>query len=237
MKIILASTTIVIIGVLAYLYVSASTTKPAAETIATSEIANTTTTTETEKMVVSPGQYTVIPVRSTVSWAGKKPFISGYTNNGSIALKSGSILVDEGKASGSFVIDMTTLLTSNTPTKPGQETKLDEHLKSNRWFDVATFPTAEFTIDTVTPRADSSMTFIYDITGSLTMKGQTHKLTFPASISRNEDGILTTTASLEFDRTLWGITAGSASFFDNLADNAVDNMVALSFSLVAEAQQ
>jgi len=236
MKTILACTGVAIIGVLAYVYLYLPTSVPVPETVAVTAVADTTTTPSIEKTVVSPGQYNVIPKRSSVSWAGQKPLISGYTNDGSIALQSGSITVKEGSASGSFVIDMTTLSTTNTPTKPGQETKLDEHLKSDRWFDVAAFPTATFKINSVTLRPDSGTTFVYDITGSLTMKGQTHPLTFPATISQDGAGTLTTTASLEFDRTLWGITAGSASFFDNLADNAVDNLVALSFSLVAEVQ-
>ena len=41
-------------------------------------------------------------------------------------------------------------------------------------------------------------------------------------------------ANFEFDRTKWGITSGSSSFFDNLADNAVSDMVAMSFDITAK---
>jgi hypothetical protein len=59
---------------------------------------------------------------------------------------------------------------------------------------------------------------------------------FPARVYQNALGQLVAEAGLEFDRTLWGITAGSGSFFDNLADNVIDDMVVLSFLLIAEPQ-
>lgn len=185
---------------------------------------------------VSPGTYAVIPEESTVHWAGKKPLIEGYVNSGSIGLERGQIVVTDTEATGSFTIDMNTLSVSETPTKPGRESSLEGHLKGEGWFDVAAFPTARFEITAVSARADSATTFVYDVRGNLTMKGETHELSFPATIYLDSDGTLHADAHLEFDRTTWGITAGSGSFFDNLADNAIDDMVSLSFNLVAEKQ-
>lgn len=189
-----------------------------------------------ERSVVMDGIYTVRTSESTLRWAGKKPLIEGYVNAGSIGIREGTIQAAGTTASGSFVIDMNTLSVSETPTKPGQESALEGHLKGDRWFNVAGFPTATFEILEVTPRVDSSETFIYDIRGNLTMKGETGELTFPATIYLDAAGVLHADASLEFDRTKWGITAGSGSFFDNLADNVIDDMVELTFSLVAERQ-
>lgn len=186
--------------------------------------------------VVAPGTYVVVPAESMVQWAGKKPLIEGYVNSGSIGLNEGTITVTDTAATGNFTIDMNTLSVSETPTKPGKESALEGHLKGEGWFDVAAFPTATFEIVEVSPRVDSAATFIYGIRGNLTMKGETHELSFPATIYLDGNGALHADASLEFDRTVWGITAGSGSFFDNLADNAIDDMVALSFKLVAEKQ-
>ncbi len=189
-----------------------------------------------ESKVVTAGTYVVVPEESDVRWAGKKPLIDGYVNSGSLALESGSIVVTETTATGDFVIDMNTLSVSQTPTKPGKESSLEGHLKGENWFNVAAFPTATFDIVEVSPRADSGTAFVYDVRGNLTMKGETHELSFPALIYLDANGVLHADATLEFDRTLWGITAGSGSFFDNLADNAIDDMVSLSFNLVAEKQ-
>lgn len=186
-----------------------------------------------DRHVVEAGSYTVVPEESTIRWAGKKPLIEGYVNTGSFSLTGGSIAVRDAEATGEFVIDMNTLSVSDTPTKPGMESTLEGHLKSDRWFAVEGYPTATFRIVEVTPLPDSSTTFVYTVRGELTLKGQTHEVTFPATIYEDADGMVHADASFEFDRTKWGITAGSGSFFDNLADNVIDDMVALSFSVVA----
>lgn len=187
-----------------------------------------------ERSVVTDGTYTVVAEESIVNWSGKKPLIDGYANTGTLGVTNGIITVAGTEASGDFTIDMNTLDVGLTAKKPGKEGSLEEHLKSDRWFDVATYPTATFKITKVTPRADSATTFAYDITGDLTMKGATHEVTFAATIFTEADGTLHAEAATEIDRTLWGITAGSSNFFDNLADNVIDDMIGLSFSLVAK---
>lgn len=185
---------------------------------------------------VAVGTYTIVPEESTLRWSGKKPLIDGYINSGTLDVTAGTIVVTDMAKQGEFTIDMDTLVVSETRKKPGKESLLEEHLKGERWFDVGAFPTATFSIDTVVSRPESVTTHLYDVTGTLTMKGQSGKLTFPATIYQGEDGTVHAEASLEFDRTKWGISAGSSSFFDNLADNAVDDMVALSFDLTAIAK-
>lgn len=186
--------------------------------------------------VVAPGTYRVVTDESDVRWAGKKPLIDGYVNSGTIEVADGTIEVADDTATGVFTMDMNTLSVSETRTKPGQEDTLTGHLKGERWFDVATYPSATFEILEITPHADSETTFMYDVRGELTMKGETGELTFPATIYSDADGRVHAEADFEFDRTEWGITSGSGSFFDDLADNVIDDMVALSFDLVAERE-
>lgn len=188
------------------------------------------------RTVVTDGVYAVQIERSTVGWAGKKPLIDGYINKGSFGLSDGTINVAGDEATGMFTLKMNTLSVFETPTKPGKESTLEEHLKSDRWFDVEKFPEASFTILEVTPRTDSATTFLYNVRGNLTLKDQTHELVFPATIYLDSEAKLHADAEFEFDRTKWGITSGSGLFFDNLADNVIDDMVALSFNLVAEKQ-
>lgn len=185
--------------------------------------------------VVTDGTYTVIASESEVGFAGKKPLIDGYINTGSIGVSEGTITVAGEEATGQFTVDMTTLSVSATPVKPGQENALEGHLQSERWFDVATYPTAVFAITSVGPRADSEQTFTYDVTGDLTLKGQTNEVTFPAQIYQSNDRLVAM-GEVAIDRTRWGITSGSSSFFDDLADNVIDDMVQLSVSLVAQKQ-
>lgn len=213
---------------------SSAPTKTVEDEMLTEEQGDDTATVLVAREVVPDGVYVVRTAESVVNWAGKKPLIEGYINSGSLAVSEGQITVAMDSATGSFVVDMDTLSVSDTPTKPGAENTLEGHLKSDRWFNVAEYPTATFEIVEVTPREDSQDTFIYDVRGNLTMKGETGELSFPAEIYLGDDGMLHAKADFEFDRTKWGITSGSGSFFDDLADNVIDDMVALSFDLVAE---
>ena len=186
---------------------------------------------------IQPGAYTINTQESEVKWAGKKPLIDGYINSGTIGLNEGEVEVDEdGVVSGSFVIDMKTLKVGLTAKKPNQETTLEGHLKGDDWFDVETYPTAKFDIKKVTAKNSDPANTSYDIEGDLTIKDKTNTITFPATIKQEANGQLVAEATTEIDRTKWGLTAGSASFFDNLADNAIDDMIQLSFKLVANKQ-
>jgi len=182
---------------------------------------------------ITAGTYTVDTTESEFMWAGQKPFIDGYVNSGTIALSEGVITVTDTTATGSFVLDMNTLHVGLTAQKPGSEGALEGHLKGSRWFDVATYPTATFSIIAVTP-TDTDL--VYTVTGDLTIKGVTHEISFPAEIYQDEDGLLYAEAKTEIDRTLWGITSGSGNFFENLGDNLIADEVALSFFLVANAK-
>jgi len=186
------------------------------------------------KQVVSPGSYSVDLSNSVVNWAGKKPLIDGYINSGVIGFSAGTITVTENDATGEFTIDMNTLSVGLTAKKPGQESTLEGHLKGEGWFNVTEFPTASFNITNVSVRTDSDSTFQYDVTGDLTMKGVTNEINFPAEIYETASGQVQVEATTTIDRTKWGLTAMSGSFFDNLADNVIDDSVQLSFSLVAD---
>ena len=199
---------------------------------------NTPIETSTESLTATStvppvGLYTVIASESQINWSGQKPLIEGYVNSGTIGVSSGEIVIGDATASGSFTLDMNTLDVGLTPKKPGKEGTLEEHLKGEKFFNVAAYPTATFEITSVAPRDDSATSLTYDVQGTLTMKGITEAVAFPAKIFL-ADGKLRAEASLEMDRTKWGITAGSGNFFENLGDNLIDDMVALSFVIIAE---
>lgn len=232
-KIIVVLVLLILAGAGYYYSQSHEVMTPVAVSTTTIETPAETTPNEVRK-VVAPGTYSINTEKSVVNWAGKKPLIEGYTNSGTIMMSAGSITVGGSEASGDFTIEMNTLKVGLTAKKPNQETKLEEHLKSERWFDVAKNPTASYKITSVTKMPDSDTTFNYTINGELTMKGVTNAVSFPATIYQTADGTVVANAATEIDRTKWGITAGSGSFFDNLADNVIDDMIALSFTVEAQ---
>jgi polyisoprenoid-binding protein YceI len=227
MKVVWGVVIVLVLAGLAWFFFGAKTASSPTEENA----ANTTV-----KETVVPGTYTVDTASSKVTWSGKKPLIDGYINSGTIGLKEGTLSFSGEAATGSFTFDMNTIQVGLTAKKPGQEGALEGHLKSEKWFDVAKYPTGMFVITKVEKMPDSDTTHVYSITGDLTLKGVTNSVTFPAKISMTE-GTLHAEASFEIDRTKWGLTMGSGNFFKNLGDNVIADEIAIGFVLSAVPQQ
>lgn len=229
MKNVLISIVVVIIVILGgyYMYIQSSSTRVEDRGMEDNMVP------EHNGSVPKEGTYGVIQEESKVHWTAGKPLIAGYTHRGVINVESGTIVIGENEASGSFVIDMTSVkVTSLGGGKEGRESQLESHLKTGDFFDVETYPTAGFSIVKVTP---SDVENIYTIDGSLTMKGVTNDVSYPAQIYE-EDGKLHALADFTIDRTKWNITFGSSNFFDNLANNAIGDDVTLSLDIVATTQ-
>jgi polyisoprenoid-binding protein YceI len=145
---------------------------------------------------------------STVTWKGYKVTGSHY---GTVALKSGHLVFDEGKLTGGeFEVDMTTIVTNDLEGE--YKGKLEGHLKSDDFFGVEKFPTANLVFTNVKSTGKNS----YEVTGDLTVKGKTAPVTFEMSVYGNK-----ATANVKIDRTVYDIRYGSTSFFDDLKDKAI----------------
>ncbi|MDO5969684.1 YceI family protein [Flavivirga aquimarina] len=146
--------------------------------------------------------------KSKVIWKGYK--VTG-SHEGTIAIQSGFLNFDADKLSGGeFVIDMASINT--TDLKGIGKSKLDKHLKSDDFFDVATYPTAKLVFTNVEATGKNA----YTVTGDLTIKGKTNATTFVVSIYGNKANV-----TLKIDRTKYGIEYKSSSFFDNLKNKAI----------------
>jgi len=130
---------------------------------------------------------------SKVTWKAYK--VTG-SHNGSIALKSGALMFDEGKLTGGeFTVDMTTI---NTEDLEGDSKgKLDGH------------STLVFTA------VNASGKNSYEVTGDLTIKGITKPVTFDVSVYGSK-----ATATLKVDRTNYDVQYGS-TLFGAAADKAI----------------
>jgi len=97
------------------------------------------------------------------------------------------------------------------------------HLKSDDFFGVEKYPTARFTVSQSSEFNNGKAT----LTGNITIKGKTEPITFEVLRTGKEY-----TASLGIDRSKFNVRYGSDSFFDNLGDNAIDNIFTLEIRLV-----
>jgi polyisoprenoid-binding protein YceI len=176
--------------------------------------------------VLESKTYKVDTENSVLSWVGKK--VTGK-HTGELRLKSGKFQFTDGKLSGGdFVIDMETITVTDLEAEWAD--KLLGHLKSDDFFGVANFKTAEFKATSVKP---GSNTNTYEVTGNLTIKGVTEPVSFPVTVSE-ESGKMKTTGTATIDRTKYGIRYGSGSFFDNLGDKTISDDFDLSFEIVSK---
>ena len=156
---------------------------------------------------------------SKVVWKGYK--VTG-SHEGTISIKSGSLVFDNEKLTGGeFVMDMTTI--GATDLEGEYKGKLDGHLKSDDFFGVEKYPTATLVFKKVKAKGKNA----YDVTGDLTIKGKTESVSFSISVYGSK-----ATASLKVDRTKFDVRYGSTSFFDDLKDKAIYD----EFDLVADLE-
>ncbi|WP_159946667.1 YceI family protein [Polaribacter septentrionalilitoris] len=165
---------------------------------------------------------------SILNWKGSKP--TG-THNGTVMIKDGDLLVEEGNVKGGeFVIDMSSIKVLDIPAEKEGNGKLVGHLTSPDFFDVAKYPTSKFVITKVEDKGDK-----IHVTGNLTLKDVTKSITIPATVST--EGGVTTFSSEKFmvNRADFNVKYGSKSFFDNLKDKFIDDNMELSFVVKTKA--
>lgn len=174
--------------------------------------------------------YTVDAAKSTVKWIGGK--VTGSKHEGHVALKSGTVTVkNNAVTAGQFEVDMNSITNDDLKGSPEDMNKLVGHLKSDDFFNVAAHPTATFKITSVKAVAGKANT--YDVAGTLTMKGATEKVQFPAEITVTETEAKAT-AQLEIDRTKWGLKYGSGKFFKGLGDKVINDNIKFELNLTAK---
>lgn len=165
---------------------------------------------------------------SEIAWLGSKP--TG-THNGNIALKEGSLVVENGTLTGgTFVIDMSSINVLDIPADNEGNGKLKGHLSSPDFFDVAKYPTSKFVITGVEDKGDK-----LHVTGNLTLKETTKSITIPAILTK--EGNVTTFKSETFsvDRTDFGITYSSKKFDAALKDKFINDLMEISFTVKTKA--
>ena len=167
--------------------------------------------------------YTVDGKASTVKWVGSK--ITGSSHEGTVMVSEGGLQIQEGKiVNGKFTIDMTSI--NVTDLDGGMKGKLEGHLKNEDFFDVEKHKNAFLAITGMDGE---------NAKGSLTIKGITQEISFPVKMGMANNQ-LTATAKIQVDRTKFDVRYGSDSFFDNLGDKAINNIIEFEVNLVANAK-
>lgn len=181
-----------------------------------------------QPVAINSGEYKLDIEKSSLGWKGE--FVTGMSEEGTVKLSSGSVVVENGAInSGEFVIDMNTI--ESIPLKE----KLVAHLKNDDFFSVNKYPTAKFVLKTFAPSSDEGVKVgRYVISGNLTVRGIEKPISFMATVLPTEDGGLTATGSFAINRADWQVKYNSSSFFTNLGDKIIRDAVEITLDLKAQ---
>ena len=157
---------------------------------------------------------------SSVNWKGE--VVGVYGHEGIIDMQSGNVMVAGDQiVGGEFVIDMSTIWPTDSASfsEENPAEKLVGHLGTDDFFSVDEFPTSSFKIKSVNGN---------QITGDLTVKGQTHEETLEVeNMEITEDGMMMS-GVLVFDRQKYGV-----SWEHYVKDYVLSDDIQISYTLVA----
>jgi polyisoprenoid-binding protein YceI len=177
------------------------------------------------------GEYQLDTGASIVGWSGRN---QNNKHFGTLPLISGHLIVRGRSLTGELVVDIDAMENVNLAGDELQPVLL-AHLKSDDFFFTRLFPTATFSIDqgeiADTPYRTSTNSMLK---GSLSLRGATKDLDFPATITVREDGYLGLEAHFDLDRTRWNIIYGSSRFFEHLGMHTVFDQISIELRLVLQ---
>lgn len=179
-----------------------------------------------------PEIYILNATESSMHWTGYYVFNFGE-HNGTVNIKNGELKVINNEIiGGGFEVDLTSMKNLDMKDDDGG-IDLINHLKSEDFFAVDKYPKAIFKITQVEKITDRpSNGYNAEITGELTLKGNTNTLKFPASVTI-DGSTIKAHSKFKFDRTIWGIKYNSTKFFGSVGDGAISDALGIELNLVA----
>jgi polyisoprenoid-binding protein YceI len=158
----------------------------------------------------------------------------GKNHPGKFRISSGEVAVNNNRITGgNFVINIKSLELDEKGEM--YDKKLRPHLLSGDFFDAEKFNTSKFEITAVEPyeKNDKDTSIVdganFNISGNLTIKGETRNITFPAKVDLDENE-LTGKANFDIDRTQWKMNYGNDK---TLGDKFISETVNVKLDLKA----
>jgi len=180
------------------------------------------------------GQFPVDPNESFIHWTGRNLF---NFHTGSLRLADGFVKIEGGELKAAeFTIDMNSLGCSDL-TDHTMNGMLIAHLRSGDFFKVDEYPVATFVLSSASAIEGATAGLPNQrITGDLTVRGITKRITFDALVAEKGKGIFVAQAVFEIDRTEWGSIYGSGRFFARLGQHVVNDKVHLHLKVVTRPE-
>ena len=156
---------------------------------------------------------------SSIHWKGTKMRGAGK-HEGELQLQSSYFLSEKGKISGGqFIADMTSIGVTDIPLHELIPIRnLNNHLKSEDFFEVENYPTSKFVISIIEHLPNDSIS----VSGNLTIKNITRLIEFKA-INREQEF----STKFKFDRFLWNIAYEGSWADKTLVDRDIELTIKL----------
>jgi polyisoprenoid-binding protein YceI len=165
--------------------------------------------------------FEIIGTQSNIDWVGRK--VTG-AHNGTIAVKEGELILNDGKLTGGrIIVDIASIKILDI-TDAATNAQLAGHLASADFFSSEKYPESTLEITSVSGNY---------VEGNLTIKGITHPVGFDVAVNVNGDQ-LTATGKLVIDRTKYEMKFRSGNFFKDLGDNLIYNDFELNVNVTAK---
>jgi polyisoprenoid-binding protein YceI len=139
------------------------------------------------------GDWTLDPARSTATLKTKSIWGLVPVNGAFREIEGGGTVSPAGEVTGRIALKAGSLDTKNT--------KRDTHLRSGDFFLAEEYPEIIFTLDKIVPAGDG-----VTVSGTLTVRDQTRPISFPSAVSLAGDGEVALDATVEVDRSEFGLT-------------------------------
>ncbi len=176
------------------------------------------------------GRYDVDVQASSIGWTGRN---ANTTHQGSVRLQAGEVVVHENNITGSFEIDLESIVNFNIEDGALRKILID-HLKSDDFFFVERFPVARFSLVRARPVENAAPGCAnFGVEGTLSLKGFDGGITFPAVVESIADGGFAAEAHFDLDRTRWGVIYGSGRFYEHLGMHLVYDLITIQVRIVA----
>lgn len=173
-------------------------------------------------VVDSAAVYNVDVTASKVEWKGEVAGVYGH--HGYVNFASGKLnFNDSALAGGELVVDMKNIFPTDsgyTAEKGHGKADLVAHLSTRDFFATDSFPTATFVIKSVEGNT---------VKGLLTVRGKSNEETFNITSMKNENGVITATGTLVFDRQKYDV-----AWKHYMKDMILSDNISLNISVVAK---
>jgi len=138
------------------------------------------------------GRWTLDPSRTTVAFTTKAMWVLPVKATVT-AVEGSGVVGEDGSVTGTLVLDAASIDTGNK--------KRDAHLRTEDFFEVATYPTFVINVTGATPSSSGG----YDFAATLAIHGQVRPVAFSGPVSV-EAGVATVEVEADIDRSEWGVT-------------------------------